>query len=172
MKYGICLLIGVLTLASCTKEEIPLFTMEYIVSVPFEPSTNTTITYRIKQRNISSQYDKLLLENNIKPEDVKTVRVRSAVIYPAGQSVDYSVLRKIDISIFENADPDDLLVIAEEYPPLNERRNELPMLPGLPNLKSYLEQDYFGLDVGYILRRPISQRLDNFVRLELEVIGQ
>ena len=141
------------------------------MEVPFEPSTNTAITYRVRQRDVSSSFDKALGENNVKAEDVKTVRVRSAVIYPAAQRVNYSMLKKIDISIFENQDPDDLLVIAEEFPLPNENRSELPMLPGLPNLKRFVEQDFFGLDVGYVLRRPLSERLNNYIRLELEAVG-
>ena len=163
--------LGLVLFLSCQKEETPLFIMEYIMEVPFEPSTNTVITYRVRERDISSTFDQMLNQNNLKSEDVKTVRVRKAVIYPAVQRVSYSILKKIDVSIFEITDPDDLLVIAEEYPLPNDNRNELPMLPGLPNLKRFVEQDFFGLDVGYILRRPLSERQVNYLRLELEAIG-
>lgn len=164
-------LLSLIFILGCQTDETPLFIMEYVMEVPFEPSTNTAITYRVKQANIESTYDRKLLEHNLKTEDIKTVRVRSAVLYPDVQRVNYSILRKVDISIFEITDPDDLLVIAEEFPLPNERRGELPMLPGLPNLKRFVEQDFFGLDVGYVLRYPLTERQNNFIRLELEAIG-
>jgi hypothetical protein len=160
-----------LTILGCRTEEDPLFIMEYVVEVPFEPSTNTVITYRIQHKNISSIFDRKLVENGLKSEDIKTVRVRSAVLYPASRKINYGILRRIDVSIFELIDPTDILVIAEEFPLPNESRDELPLLPGLPNVKSYVEQDFFGLDIGYVLRTPISEKYNNFIRLELEAIG-
>lgn len=163
--------LGFLMLFSCREDEEPLFIMEYYMNVPFQPSTNTAITFRVSQRNISSSFDQKLAENNLTADDIKSVRVRSAVIYPVNRVLGYGLLQRIDISIFDNSDPDDLLVIAEEYPLPNEDRDELPLLPGLPNLKSYVEKDFFGLDVGYVLRRPLSERIDNVVRLRLEAVG-
>ncbi|MDX1684052.1 MAG: hypothetical protein R3275_02390 [Saprospiraceae bacterium] len=145
--------------------------MEYSVPVTFQPSTNTAITYRVRHRDISSSYDKMLNENNLNAQDVKTVRVRSAEIFPTGRNISYGILRKIDVSIFELSDPDDLLVIAEEYPQPGDNRSELPLLPGLPNVKPFVEQDFFGLDIGYVLRRPLSERIDNIMRIEFEAVG-
>lgn len=170
MKYWV-LTILILCCLSCRKEETPLFIMEYNMNVPFQPSTNTAITYRVSQRDIISSYDRMLLDNGLTREDVKTVRVRSAVIYPVGRNIGYGILQRIEVSIFDPSDPDDLLMIAEEFPLPNDRRSELPMLPGLPNLKRFVELDFFGLDVGYVLRRPLSERIDNIVRLRLEAIG-
>jgi hypothetical protein len=155
----------------CRDEEMPLFIMEYTVDIPFFPETNVAKTLVVRDNQVRSLLEDKLGENNLKMEDVKTVRVRRASLFPLDHSLDYGLLRRIEVNIFELSDPNDILPIASLNPEINEGRGELILLPGLPNVLSYLEQDFFGLDIGYSYKRPFQLNVNNTLRLELEAVG-
>ena len=170
MKWIATLIIPLLFLG-CQDEEMPLFIMEYTVDIPFFPETNTAKTLVVRDNQVRSLLDDKLAENNLKLEDVRSVRVRRASLFPLDHSLDYGLLRRIEVNIFELSDPDDILPIASLNPEINEGRGELLLLPGLPNVKPYLEQDFFGLDIGYSYKRPFQLNVNNTLRLELEAVG-
>ena len=168
-KY-ILLLVVVLT-TSCKKDVNSLFTYQFEVQVPMFPSTNTVITYHVVDDFVVSQLEAKMTEHNVRFEDIKTIQPMDIQIYPLGRPLSYGILQHIRVDIFEVSDPDDLILLAEEYPRLNEPSGTMDLLPGLSNVKDIVSQDVFGIDVGYRLRHPLAESLSNVVRIKLDVVG-
>lgn len=141
------------------------------MEIPFFPETNTAKTLVVRDDGMRSTFDEMLAENNLKSEDVQVIRVRSARLFPLDHNIDYGVMRRIEVNIFDLHDPNDLLPIADLQPLPSEDRGALDLIPGLPNILQYVEQPVFGLDIGYSYRRPFQLNVNNVLRLELEAIG-
>lgn len=168
---NLTLILAVFILFSgCQEDETPLFTMVYYLDIPFVPETNSAKTLVVRDGRVISLFDEKLMENNLKAEDIQTVRVRSARLLPIDHNINYGVLARIEVNIFELSDPNDLLPIADLVPLPTEDRGPMPLIPGLPNVKRFVEQDIFGLDVGYRYRRPFQDRVMNRLELTLEAL--
>ncbi len=160
-----------LLMTSCKDEVNSLFTYQLEVEVVIKPSTNTTVTYHVADNFIVSELDQKMQEEGVTFEDIKTIRPMDIEIYPLGHNFSYDLLQHIRVDIFEVSDPDDLILLAEEYPRISEPSGSLALLPGLSNVKDIIAQDIFGIDVGYRLRYPQAETLRNIVRIRLDVVG-
>lgn len=171
MKRLFLLLLTTVVFLGCSKEETPLFIMEYTLDIPFFPEVNTAKTLVVRDDRVRSTFKKMLEENNLTSDDISIVRVRKAALLPLDHNLNYGLLRRIEVNIFDIHDPLDLLPIADLTPLTSENRGELRLIPGLPNIKEYVESTVFGLDVGYSYRAPFQEQVNNRLVLELEAIG-
>jgi hypothetical protein len=152
-------------LSSCKKEEIgPGFDMTFRQDFTIQPGLNVFSVHHYYLKNLTTHYTQLLDDNNKTDADITRIEPSQVNLSGVFGDSNFDFIEEASIRVYLESDPTDYLEFAYRYPVPLETGNNLGMIPGLANVKRFLNQDRISIDVSLRLRNTtneeISARLD------------
>jgi hypothetical protein len=155
-----------LSFFSCKKDDNPVgFDMQYRQEFSIPAGLSVFAVHHFYLKNIPSQYANLLAENGRTDAEVTGIIPTKAELSGIFGDASFDFIEEASIRVYLEKDPTDYLECAYRQPvPLNPG-NTLPLIPGLGDVKKYLSEARFSVDVSLRLRRTTDE--ETTTRLDL-----
>ncbi|MFN4253755.1 MAG: hypothetical protein ACK4Q5_01975 [Saprospiraceae bacterium] len=151
---------------SCKKDDTPAgFDMQYRQEFSIPAGLSVFAVHHFYLKNIPSQYATLLDNNGKTDADIAGIIPTKAELSGIFGDASFDFIEEASIRLYLEKDPTDYLECAYRLPvPLNPG-NSLPLIPGLGDVKKYLSEPRFSVDVSLRLRRTTDE--ETTTRLDL-----
>lgn len=150
------------SLVGCKKDNdlAPGFDMIYQEQFGIPAGLSDFVVHHFYFENIPSRYATLLAENGKTDAEIKAILTVESELSGVFGDANFEFLEEVSVRVFPEGKPNSYLEFAYRYPvPLNPG-NQLPIIPGLADVKTYLKEERFGIDLALRLRRPTPDATD------------
>ncbi|HAD13964.1 MAG TPA: hypothetical protein DCF33_16185 [Saprospirales bacterium] len=148
-----------------TEDQAPGFDMLFEREFSIPAGIGVFDVHHFQLKNISSDWDRYLQELGKTGDQITRVVNGQASIGGTFGDADLSIIDRISVRVYDEANPNDWVEIAYRDPaPLNTG-NVLPLIPSLADVKRFFEKPRFSVDVVIWLRGTTLDQSD--VRLSL-----
>lgn len=152
-KLALALLLA--SLLACKKDNdlAPGFDMIYQQQFSIPAGLSEFVVHHFYFENLASRYDNLLSENAKTDADIKAILPIEAELVGVFGDANFDFLEEVSVRVYPASKPNSHLEFAYRYPvPLNPG-NQLAIIPGLADVKTFLKEDRFNLDLALRLRK-------------------
>lgn len=166
VRIGSCLLLVLLGLAfsACSKDRNVLFDLPFELRFEIPAGLNPLDRHFFLIRDVPTNLENF--KDQFQAGDkVFTLHPSTAVLTSITGDVDWTFLREVEVSIFQNNDPnDDQAVFLSDNVPLNAGRNVV-VLPFEDDVRDLLEEDRVDFKVSLRLRGTTPTFIESIVSL-------
>lgn len=150
---------------SCKKDDLgPGFDMQYDRDFAIPPGSTPLVVHHFKM-DIPSAYQQYLSAHKLQDADVRAI-VASQASLTSLDNVDLSFIEQMYIRVYKDDSPSDFIEIAWRQPVPGDTGQTLGLVPNEPNVKEYLIEQRFKVDVGMMLRRTTQEEIPVRMRLQ------
>lgn len=152
---------------SCNKDDgvAPGFDMVYQREFSIPVGIGVFDVHHFQLKNIPSNWEQYLIQHGKSASDIKGVVSAEASIGGVFGDVDLSVIDRISVRVYDEANPNDYVEIAYRDPAPLDTGNVLALIPSLADAQRFFSNPRFAVDVVIWLRRTTQDLSD--VRLDL-----
>lgn len=152
---------------SCNKDEgvAPGFDMAYQREFTIPAGIGVFDVHHFQLKNIPSNWEQYLNQHGKSAADIHGVVSAQASIGGVFGDVDLSVIDRISLRVYDEANPNDYLEIAYRDPAPLETGNVLALIPSLADAQRFFSNPRFAVDVVIWLRRTTQDVSD--IKLDL-----
>jgi hypothetical protein len=161
MKYKIFILLALtIFLSSCKEENTgPGFDMTFRQEFTIQPGLNVFSVHHYFLKSIPTHYNQLLDENNKTDADILRIEPSQINLSGVFGDANFDFIEEASIRVYLESDPTDYLEFAYRYPVPLETGNNLGMIPGLANVKRFLNQERVSIDISLRLRNTTTEEI-------------
>lgn len=150
IKVSTCLILLILSgisLTSCSKEVVPIFTMGIEADFEVPAGLSSVLTHTFVIKNIKSPLDAYLDSYAVSKDDITAIQAGKGEIVSLFSSTGFDYVERVSVWMVDADDPDFRKEIY--YLDFNNGNNDtsLRLLSGLPNVLPILAKDTFTLEV-------------------------
>jgi hypothetical protein len=166
MTYKLFLISALcLFLSSCKKDDTtPAFDMTFRQEFTIQPGLSVFSTHHYYLKNLPTFYGQLLSDNNKTDAQITRIEPTQINLSAVFGDANFDFIEEASIRVYLESDPSDYLEFAYRFPVPLETGNNLGLIPGLANVKRFLSQDRYSVDISLRLRdtptEEIPTRLD------------
>lgn len=155
----------------CTKDDIPsAFTITTTVDVAIEPGLTTLNSHHYQILNIPTNYDQLLAASGYTAEQITGIQPARARLVSVFSSGSYAFLQDVEISVFDNTDPDFMILSFYRDNIPNDTGTELDLIPSLANVENLLSSATYSVDLNLKrLRFSSPQAIETRLEIDFNV---
>ena len=133
---------------------------EHDITIP--AGLNTIETHFFVVKNISNAFQDELEARQINPDQIKSVNAGQGIFEPIFQEFDYGIIRDVSIWLVSVDDPTLRKEIYYRDAIPFSQKNELKLLSGIADLKSFLlEQKKYNLEIQLKFRNFVPSNFEN-----------
>ncbi len=162
----IIILLGLLVgLQGCQREIVkPLFEVESVATLTIDAGLNTIETHHYKIEDIASTLLAQLKTRNLSMDDIQVIKPQVVVFTSLDNETHFSFIQAVTVDIYTRKNPIEAEIAFQEFIPLNTK-SELTLFPSLLNIKEYLSEELFSIDIGLRVRSFLNRNVD--VRIDI-----
>ena len=165
----IYIIIPAILLLSCNKENLrPLFEVESVTSFTIPAGLNTVETHYFPIRNLTSSLAAQLETRNLTLDDISVIKPQTLVLTSLDPDVEFNFITSI-ISEMYTVNPDEGLEIYFREPVPINTKSDLVLFPSLLNVKDYISQSLFNIEMKLRVRTFINRDIDVRVDMVFQV---
>jgi hypothetical protein len=140
--------------------------MAYHQEFSIQVGLGTDVVHHFLFHNLTSQYQQYLTDHTKTDADI--VRIIPAVFAITGiyGDANFDYVDEITLRIFKESDPNGFVEVAYRYPVPLAPGNSLAMIPDLPDVKKFVSDPRFSLDLTIRLRKITP--IDTDTRLDVQ----
>lgn len=170
MRLFPALLLFAMTFLSCKdKEEIPGFDLFYQRDFSMPAGMGIFDVHHFYIRNIPTQMEEKLAQNNLTQADVSKVLTTKASLDGVFGDANFDFIEQVSVRVFDEDDPNKFLEIAYRQPVPLEPGNSLPLIPSLADSKKFFQASRVSLDVAVWVRKTSTQETQTRLSLQMRV---
>jgi hypothetical protein len=161
MKLPIYFLLTLcLFLSACKKEDTSQgFDMTFRQEFVIQPGLNVFSVHHYYLKSLPSRYTQLLAEHNKTDADILRIEPTQINLSGVFGDANFDFVEEASVRVYLESDPTDYLEFAYRYPVPLETGNNLGLIPGLANVKRFLSQDRYSVDVSLRLRNTTTEEI-------------
>lgn len=160
------LLIG---LQGCKREIVkPLFEVESVASLTIRAGLNTVETHHYIIEDIASTLLAQLETRNLSMDDIKVIKPQVIVFTSLDNETNFSFIQAVTVDMYTRKNPTRAEIAFQEFIPLSTK-SELTLFPSLLNIKDYLAEELFSIDIALRVRTFLPRNVDTRVDIIFQV---
>jgi hypothetical protein len=139
---------------SCTKsaDTAPGFDMAYHQEFTIPVGLGTDVVHHFYFHDISTSYPQYLSEHLKTDADIARIIPEQFTLAGVFGDANFDYVDEVTLRIFKEIDPNGYIEVAYRYPVPISPGNALPIIPDLPDVKSFLSGSRFSIDLALRLR--------------------
>jgi hypothetical protein len=166
------LFLGLLLVGSCKKNEdqAPGFDMIYQTEFTIQAGLGVDVVHHYYLKNIATRYQQFLTEHNVKDADITKIIPAQIVMNGIFGDSNYDFIEEATLRIYKEPDATKFTEIAYRFPIPLEPGNTLALIPNLPDIKPYLTDARYSLDLGLRLRKITQEETQTRMDIQFRAV--
>lgn len=166
------LFVGLLLVGSCKKneEQAPGFDMIYQTEFTIQAGLGVDVVHHYYLKNITTRYQQFLADHKVTDADIIKIIPAQFVMNGTFGDSNYDFIEEATLRIYKEPDPTKFIEIAYRFPVPLEPGNTLALIPNLPDIKSYLTDARYSLDLGLRLRKITQEETQTRIDIQFRAV--